>query len=134
MSEEIIKILDDLGKRFGIVIDWSSQNVMPYLQDLMNRFIQYKTATAIVMIIVSILILIIGIIVTITLIKWKKSEKFNEKYISDDNFTLTMFSMFIAAPMIIIPIIVIFCNINGIIQNTFIPELTIIEYLKSFNI
>lgn len=31
MSDEIIKILDDLGQRFGVVIDWSSENVMPYL-------------------------------------------------------------------------------------------------------
>lgn len=25
MSDEVIKILDDLGRRFGIVIDWSSE-------------------------------------------------------------------------------------------------------------
>ena len=37
MSEEIIKILDDLGRRFGILIDWSSKNILPYLQDLIPR-------------------------------------------------------------------------------------------------
>lgn len=36
MSNEIIKVLDDLSERLGIAIDWSSQNVMPYLQDLMD--------------------------------------------------------------------------------------------------
>lgn len=29
MSENIIKVLDELGKRFGIAIDWSSENVTP---------------------------------------------------------------------------------------------------------
>lgn len=47
MSDEIIKILDDLGQRFGIAIDWSSQNVMPYLQDLISRYIKYETMTSI---------------------------------------------------------------------------------------
>lgn len=47
MSDEIIKILDDLGQRFGIAIDWSSQNVMPYLQDLVRRFTTYEIATSI---------------------------------------------------------------------------------------
>ena len=41
MTDEIIKLLDELAKRFGIVIDWTSENVMPYLEDLFNRFITY---------------------------------------------------------------------------------------------
>ena len=32
MADEIIKVLDDLSQRFGIAVDWSSQNMMPYLQ------------------------------------------------------------------------------------------------------
>lgn len=36
MSEEIIKVIDELGKRFGIVIDWSNQNIIPYLQELLK--------------------------------------------------------------------------------------------------
>ena len=42
MSEEIIKVLDELGKRFGIVIDWSNQNIMPYLQELLKSFIKME--------------------------------------------------------------------------------------------
>lgn len=46
MSEEIIKVIDELGKRFGIVIDWSNQNIIPYLQELLKRFICYRNITA----------------------------------------------------------------------------------------
>lgn len=42
-SNELIKILDDLGKRFGIAIDWTKQNVMPYIEDLGKRIIKYET-------------------------------------------------------------------------------------------
>ena len=34
MSDEVIKVIDALAERFGIVIDWSSENVIPYLQQL----------------------------------------------------------------------------------------------------
>lgn len=44
MTDENIKLLDELAKRFGIVIDWTSENVMPYLEDLFNRFITYNIA------------------------------------------------------------------------------------------
>lgn len=42
LSTEVIKILDDFAERFGIVIDWASDNVMPYLMELYNRFITYE--------------------------------------------------------------------------------------------
>ena len=42
MSEEIIKVLDELGKRFGIALDWSNQNIMPYLQELLKSFIKME--------------------------------------------------------------------------------------------
>ena len=62
MSEEIIKVLDELGKRFGIVIDWSNQNIIPYLQELLKRFICYRNITACVWIIISIAMTISGVV------------------------------------------------------------------------
>jgi len=47
MANEIIKVLDNLGEKFGIAIDWSSANVVPYLQDLMTRIVKYETYTSI---------------------------------------------------------------------------------------
>lgn len=65
MSDEIIKLLDDLGRRFGIVIDWSSENVMPYLKDLMSRYIDYEVMTSIAWIVIGTILLIGGIIFAI---------------------------------------------------------------------
>lgn len=31
MSEEVIKILDTIAEKFGLAIDWTSANVLPYL-------------------------------------------------------------------------------------------------------
>lgn len=63
MSDEIIKILDDLAQRFGIAIDWSSKNIIPYLQDLMQRFINYEVLTSIIYIIIGIILCVGSIIV-----------------------------------------------------------------------
>lgn len=65
MSDEIIKLLDDLGRRFGIAIDWSSENVMPYLKDLMSRYIDYEVMTSIAWIVIGIILLIGGVIFAI---------------------------------------------------------------------
>ena len=73
MSDEIIKILDDLGQRFGIAIDWSSENVMPYLKDLMSRFINYEMITSVVWMVVFIVCCTVMFIAIKKLVQYQKS-------------------------------------------------------------
>ena len=47
MSEKIIKILDHIGSKFGVAIDWTDKNVMPYLQELADKYINYELVTSI---------------------------------------------------------------------------------------
>ncbi len=55
MSEEIIKVLDDLGQRFGVVIDWTAENVLPYIEDLLKRIVYYEIATVSIELIITII-------------------------------------------------------------------------------
>lgn len=131
MSDEIIKVLDNLGQKFGIAIDWTSQNVLPYLQDLMNRFIGYKNVVAIVWIIISITMLGLSVFGLIKLIKWRKSDKYDDSYLSNDG----IFFRCILTTIIILIIsffIVLACNTQGLIQNIFIPELSILDYITYY--
>ena len=41
-SNELITVLDYLAQKLGIAVDWTSDNVMPYLKDLCDRFIEYE--------------------------------------------------------------------------------------------
>lgn len=41
-SSELITVLDYLAQKLGIVIDWTSENMMPYLKELCGRFIEYE--------------------------------------------------------------------------------------------
>ena len=41
-SSELIAVLDYLAKKLGIAIDWTNENVMPYLKDLTARFIEHE--------------------------------------------------------------------------------------------
>lgn len=41
-SSELITVLDYLAQKLGIVIDWTSESVLPYLRDLCARYIEYE--------------------------------------------------------------------------------------------
>ena len=128
MSDEIIKILDDLGQRFGIAIDWSSENVMPYIQDLMSRYVNYETMTSVVWIVVA-LITIIGCSIGILAINKHANKVLDEDPYSDWYMGK---GLLIGAFIIIVVcfLICIICQTLDIITCYTIPEKIIFEYLN----
>lgn len=125
MSDEIIKVLDNLAQKFGIAIDWTSQNIMPYIQDLVSRYITYNNSIAIIQIVISVILIVIGITCIIKLIKWRKKDICYD----DELFLLGITGSGI---IILIGIALIIGNTIGIIQNIYMPELTILKYIRNF--
>jgi len=136
MNEEIIKVVDELGKRFGIVIDWTNQNITPYLQDLMARYIQYDLCYNIIWLIINILTVVIGIPVIIKLTRYcAKKSRDSDRYDSVDGDTVKCILSGIAIGCLSIWILLNFFNIGfkieNIIQDKYIPEKTIYEYITT---
>lgn len=130
MSEEIIKVLDELGKRFGIMIDWSNQNIIPYLQELLKRFICYRNITACVWIIISIAMTISGVVMIKFLNKWRKSENYDSNYYVDDEL-LAICGYIFSICIIALGIGLMIGNILGIAKNICMPEMVVYEYIKN---
>lgn len=61
MSNEFSEALDALGEKFGIVIDWTQQNIQPYVQGLMQRVVQYNLVTNIIISVISLAVFILGV-------------------------------------------------------------------------
>lgn len=132
MSEEIIKVLDDLGNRFGIAIDWTSENVMPYLQDLFTRFINYKIGTTIMWIVICVMTLIASIIILAKSLKGFKEECDKVYYDSDDIRQIYCGVVaFMALVICIITPIELVENTDDLIKELTIPEVVIYNYVKT---
>ena len=131
MSEEIIKILDNLGERLGIAIDWTSENILPYLQDLMSRFIGLKNVQAIIWLVISAVVILLTILVIIGTIKYiKKQDKTSYEY--EDKIFICGLIDFVIGIVAIIFLIILLCNTFGLIQNIYTPELTLLEYITNY--
>lgn len=110
LSKEIIEILEYIGDKFGIAIDWSSENVMPYLQTLCEKYIAWETTTSIAWLVIGIIVIIAGLL----------SLKFD---LDGGQFILLLFACIIGIPVIII-------EVFNIIKCLTFPELKILEFLK----
>ena len=130
MSEEIIKVLDDLGDRFGIAIDWTSENVLPYLQNLMDRFITYNIAVNILYITVC-AIIIVGSIIGIPKISRYAQKKMEENPHSDWDCGVVIINVFWVIASILSTTYLL-RSISDIIRCVTIPEVVIFNYLQQF--
>lgn len=122
-SSEIINVLDYLCGKFGIAIDWTSDNVMPYLEDLCSRYINYEVYTSIAW------CTLFGVIVFVTGLIWLIGsivDKHSKSYTSD----VTEVSSVLFFVFLVFGTLVWTSQAFDIIECYTIPEKTILEYLS----
>lgn len=44
VSDQMIGVFDALCEKLGVAVDWTQQNVLPYIQDVSERYVRYKLA------------------------------------------------------------------------------------------
>lgn len=120
-GSEIIKVLDYIGQKLGIAFDWSSETIMPYLQELIQKVVRYEIATSMTWILIFSLILYFS---CHTIKKLMKKVKY-----SDDR---TMLGVMFAV-ICVIGAIVISNQIFDIIEAVTLPEMTFYNYVQSIS-
>lgn len=114
-SSEAISIIDYIASKFGIAIDWSSQNILPIIQDLAGKYITWEISTSIAWIVIAIIFeIILAVLIRNDYKRWNSE-------------VITVFGSIIAVALI--PVIA--CQIFDIIRCITFPELQIFQYLQS---
>lgn len=121
VSSQIIEVLNDICNKFGVVIDWSADNIFPYLTELVNRIALFVIGKE------TVSVVICGIMIAIATIIIKYIIKNNQ------NMDLGEFSFCIFF-VIVLYFIGFFWGYNAvvkIIQAKILPELVAFEYIKN---
>ena len=116
MSEEIIKVLDNLGEKFGIAIDWTSQNIMPYIQELMNRYRSYFITSCAIWLILELVLLVISIVVFRGCLKEKEK---NNYWDWDDEGLGRLIFLIISTSILIVALPI---TIQLLLKGIYMPE------------
>ena len=128
LSTEIIKILDALAEKVGIVVDWTSENVLPYIEKLSVKFVNYELATSVVWLIFGIICVILSVLC------FKKMTHFHSKSDGmDDNNDNTWFCVFFAFAFVIkllVGLCVTMTQLLDIVTCCTFPEKVILDELK----
>ena len=118
MSKEIIEVLDALSDRLGMSIDWTQNNIIPYLQEICDKYVNYEIATSIVWIVVGIILLIVVVLMI------KKLNTDND--LEDDDILLLITAIAVCG---VIGIWIVLTQVFDIVTCYTFPEKIIIEKL-----
>lgn len=146
MSEEIIKVFDYIGEKLGIAIDYTQENIQPYLEDLWYRFITYE----IVVHSIWVLIGLVGIVICSYLIirYFKAGKKLandivdplyymvekhsyypHEEYVTYRDSGMFLLIAAVSIAVILIPITI--WQISDLIELLIIPEKIVLQLIKT---
>lgn len=131
VSDQIIQVIDALCEKFGIAVDWTSENIIPYVQTLGGKLISYELITSIYLIVLMVIITVVYTIV------FKKTYKYFCKKVDEERYDECGWSVaraFFVAGLLCITlatIIVIAIQTNDIIKCLTFPELFIFEYISN---
>ena len=127
-NNQLVELLKELANQMGIAVDWTSNNIRPYIIDIMGRLARYEIFTSAIWI----LFFVIVILIASKLIRMSyKRFKDEEDYIWDEELFIP-----IAIGLSIVILFSSFCIIvqcYDIGEAIYTPELLLIEQLKSLS-
>lgn len=125
-SENFINIMDAIGKQLGIAIDWTSQNVVPYIEQLSQRIINYEMCMSVFYIFICIISAVVG----------RNIFKTGKRMFSDEGdgygYGFGIFPLVIGFIILLGAIIAMGEYLKDVITVLTLPEKTIIEFIMQY--
>lgn len=139
VSEQIIQVIDTLCEKFGVAINWTSQNVIPYIEVLCKKLVNYELVTSIAWTVFAILISVAFVIICrvwYNKVLCRDKEFCEKRGIKPDNrldwedhvglMVFIGFTIFVC----VVSGFVLIKQIGDIIKCITFPEMYVFEYIK----
>lgn len=139
-SEQFKDIFNMLCEKIGVTIDWTQDNIIPYLTDFFSRFVTYKIITNAIGSVIFFGMLIFGIVGTIYLLKdYNKCKKNRGSTTFWECFCGSSGPTPVGWIMITVVVICSFCGIVGapisiseLLKWIIVPEFQFVEMISDY--
>ena len=121
VSNQIIEVMDAICAKFGIAIDWTSDNIIPYVTTLIGKLVAFEIWTSVAWMV----FMLIPVIAWVIFLKKTWADKHDD---SDYAIPVEMCSVFGSG----IVLMVFITQTMDIIKCVTFPELFVYEYILNF--
>lgn len=125
---DIIQVIETLCDKVGIAIDWTSENVVPQIQEVIHRYSMAKIVEYLIGIVVPLIFIVVAIVAIKFIYKAYQKSIWSDDSLFEDVVHFIPIVLLLGA--IAIAVVVIVCNGIELSQWALVPEIKIIEMLK----
>lgn len=141
MSQEIINVLEYIGGKLGVALDWSSENIWPQVLDILGRYRILQIVISSIWLVAALIALVVFICLWIKIFKaylaCTKDKKSNLWWnwfsyhgeAGSTGFVIAVGVLSGLAFFLIVPTLIIMPG--EILEWVFIPEIQFLELFKS---
>ena len=152
-SEQIITVIDELAEKFGIAVDWASDNVISYIQEIASKYIAWKITSSYIWLGIGVICIIAAVVFLLMgnrqrkksnnysqLCRQAERENADEEDIDalkDKRYDADQFMFgfyFIAALLGIVGFLIIIPTIFTLVKYYMTPEIQFFEYIRSMTL
>ena len=132
VSEQIIQVLNALCEKFGMDIDWTSANVIPYVTILCEKLVMWEIWTSVAWIAFMAVLTIASIIATKLLYPtFKNGWEENAKSRYEDGWIIgSIFAIVGLVALYSAVLVVTAVQVMDIIKCVTFPEMYVFEYIQ----
>lgn len=127
MSTEVIKVLEYLGAKLGIAVDWTAENVIPYAEQLFKKYVTLKITCASIGAFIGVMLAVMTVVLAVKVIKgYVKYESTTERNLLWERFGPTAMGTIAIGIAIVCGLVAVFaigCNISSLLEWIIIPEI-----------
>ncbi len=127
-SDEIIKVLEYLSEKIGVTVNWTEENVLPYIQILCEKYVRWEIWMSATNIIFLLAMLMFSIWCMRMWIRWRQKDE-NQLYHEDFDIIMGVMSWIVVIAVAIGCICFIPSEIQDIITCCCFPELQLCKYI-----
>jgi hypothetical protein len=131
VSEQIIQVINTLCEKVGIAIDWTGDNVIPYVTLLCDKLITFEIATSIVWSVLFLVLAIVGTIVRKGIFSWSMKRAKEDPYNEDWYYFIGGFCVVAEVGLWIAFTAVTATQAFDIVKCLAFPEMYLFEYISA---
>lgn len=131
VSEQIIQVLDTLCEKFGLVIDWTGENVIPHITTLLGKLVVWEIWSSVAWMAIMVVLTLISIIGIKKLAPIFKDGLERDRRSYDIGWSIaSTFAIIGLCILYLSTFLVIGSQIMDIIKCVTFPEMFIFEYIQ----
>jgi p-aminobenzoyl-glutamate transporter AbgT len=125
-NNQIIELLKELANQLGIAVDWTSENIKPFIIEIMNRNAKFAIFSSVIWMLFAMTFMVLSIVAMYKMIKSCGGIRW---VWHDDIRGLMLFAIL----TFIVSTFIMFCKWHDIGEAILMPEVVLIERLKQIS-